>query len=311
MRNPRELYELTTAAMDVPAGLPLVAGLTGFADAGNAVTQLNSYMLESLPSHELIASFDNDTLLDYRARRPTFTFANDHIEDYKPPRLELHLVDDEVGRPFLFLHGYEPDFAWEAFAAAVIGLAETLEVSALHWVHAIPMPVPHTRPLQVTVSGNNPELIEQLSVWRPRTQAPATAMHLIEHRAAERGHQVDGFVVLVPHYLGDTEYPATLITALQSISAATGLVFATDDLRSDDNDFIANINEQVLGNPELQRLVGALEERHDTYMKDNPSRRTMSDIENLPSADEIAAELEQFLAHQRRHGDDAAPDNLE
>jgi hypothetical protein len=311
MRNPRELYELTAAAMDVPAGLPLVAGLTGFADAGGAVSQLGAYTLENLPHHELVALFDNDILLDYRARRPTIQFEQDHLTEYAPPKLALYLVDDEVGRPFLFLHGYEPDFAWEAFAAAVIGLAETLEVSALHWVHAIPMPVPHTRPLQVTVSGNNPELIEQLSVWRPRTQAPATAMHLIEHRAAERGHQVDGFVVLVPHYLGDTEYPATLITALQSISAATGLVFATDDLRSDDNDFIANINEQVLGNPELQRLVGALEERHDTYMKDNPSRRTMSDIENLPSADEIAAELEQFLAHQRRHGDDAAPDNLE
>jgi hypothetical protein len=311
MRNPRELYELTAAAMDVPAGLPLVAGLTGFADAGGAVSQLGAYTLENLPHHELVALFDNDILLDYRARRPTIQFEQDHLTEYAPPKLALYLVDDEVGRPFLFLHGYEPDFEWEAFSAAVVGLVETLEVASTTWVHAIPMPVPHTRPLSVTVSGNNAELIEQLSVWRPRTQAPATAMHLIEYRLTERNHPTTGFIVLVPHYLGDTEYPAALITALQSIAASTGLVFPTDFLRADDNDFIANINEQVLGNPELQRLVGALEERHDTYMKDNPSRRTMSDIENLPSADEIAAELEQFLAHQRRHGDDAAPDNLE
>ncbi len=179
MRNPRELYELTAAAADVPAGLHLVAGLTGFADAGNTVSQMGSYVLENLPRHELVASFDNDILLDYRARRPTFTFESDHLTDYRPPTLGLYLVDDEVGRPFLFLHGYEPDFEWEAFNAAVIGLIEAFEAASVTWVHAIPMPVPHTRPLSVTVSGNNSELIEQLSAWRPRTQAPATAMHLV------------------------------------------------------------------------------------------------------------------------------------
>jgi len=311
MRNPRELYELTAAAMDVPAGLPLVAALTGFADAGGTVSQLGAYTLENLPRHELVARFDNDILLDYRARRPIFTFEHDHLSDYRPPRLALYLVDDEVGRPFLFLHGYEPDFEWEAFSAAVVGLIETLEVSSTTWVHAIPMPVPHTRPLSLTVSGNNTELIEQLSAWRPRTQAPATAMHLVEYQLTERGHTTTGFVVLVPHYLGDTEYPAALITALQGISAATGLVFPTDDLREDDRTFIANINEQVQSNAELERLVGALEERHDAYMQDNPVRRGLGDPGNLPTADEIAAELEQFLAHQRRHGKDDAGDSLD
>ncbi|GAA4155704.1 PAC2 family protein [Gryllotalpicola daejeonensis] len=311
MRNPRELYELTAAAMDVPAGLPLVAGLTGFADAGGTVSQLGAYTLENLPHHEVIAQFDNDILLDYRARRPTIQFDQDHLTNYNPPKLALYLVDDEVGRPFLFLHGYEPDFEWEAFSAAVLGLVETLEVASITWVHAIPMPVPHTRPLSVTVSGNNTELIEQLSAWRPRTQAPATAMHLIEYRLTELGHLTTGFVVLVPHYLGDTEYPAALITALQSVSASTGLVFPTDFLRADNDDFVANINEQVQSNAELERLVGALEERHDSYMQDNPIRRGMADAGNLPTADEIAAELEQFLAHQRRHGKDDTGDSLD
>ncbi|MEK9600124.1 MAG: hypothetical protein VW032_05445 [Pontimonas sp.] len=32
---------------DVPRGLPLVAGLTGFADAGGAVSQVNRYVFDS------------------------------------------------------------------------------------------------------------------------------------------------------------------------------------------------------------------------------------------------------------------------
>ena len=37
MRDPDDLYDLSSDIPDVPLGLPLVAGLTGFADAGAAV----------------------------------------------------------------------------------------------------------------------------------------------------------------------------------------------------------------------------------------------------------------------------------
>ena len=68
MRDPRSLYELNPD-VQVPPGLPLVAGLTGFADAGSAVAQTTDYLLSTLDT-TVIATFDADELLDYRARRP-------------------------------------------------------------------------------------------------------------------------------------------------------------------------------------------------------------------------------------------------
>jgi hypothetical protein len=62
MRDPEALYELTPDAVGVPAGLHLIAGLTGFADAGGGVTQLSEYLIESI-DHRLIATFDADELL--------------------------------------------------------------------------------------------------------------------------------------------------------------------------------------------------------------------------------------------------------
>lgn len=309
MRNPRELYELAEAAVDLPRGLRLIAGLTGFADAGNAVSQLGTALLDDL-EHETVAVFDNDALLDYRARRPTISFSEDHISDYRPPQLALHLMWDEMHQPFLFLHGYEPDFEWDAFTAAVLELVDTFEVDSTTWIHAIPMPVPHTRPIRVTVSGTRKDLIEQLSVWKPHTQAPGTAMHLLEYRMQQTGLEVTGFVLLVPHYLADTEYPAAVIAALQNISTATGLIFPTDELRDEDREFLANIEGQVAGNTELARLVGTLEERHDSYMQDNPAPALADESGQLPTADELAAELETFLAHQRRRSDDEGTDIL-
>jgi hypothetical protein len=306
MDRPSGLYDIVAESGLVPEGLDLVAGLTGFTDAGAAVSQFGGYLLDTL-DNRVIAEFDADVLLDYRARRPIITFDHDHLSDYQPQTLRLYLMSDELGHRFLFLNGFEPDFQWERFTAAVIELVQTFKVKTTTWVHAIPMPVPHTRPINVTVSGNRIELIDALSVWRPSTQAPANALHLVEYRLQELGHPVAGFVLLVPHYLADTEYPATALVAVESISAATGLIFPTDQLREEGRLFSSKIDEQVDSNAELARLVATLEERHDTYMEGTSIRSPLTDVDGeLPSADEIADELQRFLAGNRS-GDDLPP----
>jgi hypothetical protein len=303
VNHPEELYTFDADAPTVPAGLHLVAGLTGFADAGSAVAQVTNSILEDLDT-ELVAEFDPDALLDWRARRPVITFEHDHISAVEPPRLALHLVRDEIGQPFLFLSGYEPDFQWNRFVRAVTGLAADLQVVDTTWVQSIPMPVPHTRPISLTVSGTRADLVEQMSVWKPETQAPANVLHLVEHRLSETGAQVTGLVLLVPHYLSDTEFPDAAVAALSGIAAATGLIFPTDTLRESGREFLTRVEEQVAGNPELQRLVSVLEERHDTYMEGNPVASPLTGVDGeVPTADAIAAELERFLADRRTQGD--------
>jgi len=295
------LFDRAPAAPPVPSGLPLVITLTGFTDAGGAVTRLVEYFRNDLDPNPVFV-FDNDVLLDYRARRPLITFVEDHLTDYRPPRLELSLAHDTLGHPFLLLSGYEPDFLWEAFAEAVLELSAALQVASVTWVHAIPMPVPHTRPIGTTVSGTRADLAEAHSIWRPQTQVPSTVGHLLEYRFAEAGAKVAGFVLLVPHYLGDTEYPAAALAGLDSLTVATGLVFAGDVLREENREFLAKVTEQLEGSDELTRMLHGLEERYDAYMAGSTHATPIIHTGDLPSADELAAELERFLA--TRPGDD-------
>lgn len=292
-----EIYERELPPRDVPRGLPLVILLTGFTDAGGVVAGLISH-LSAVADPKPLGTFENDVLLDYRARRPIVTFQNDHLTDYRPPRLELSLAHDALGQQFLLLSGYEPDFAWETFAEVVLDAAEEYEVSGVSWVHSIGMPVPHTRPLGVTVSGNRSELVTEHSVWQPHTQVPATAGHLLEYRFAEDGLPIAGFVLLVPHYLAETEFPGGMIVALEKLTAATGLVFATDSLSSDNEEFLGRVAEQVEGSEELQRMLQGLEQRYDAYAagRNIEGGPQLLGGERLPSADELGAELERFLA---------------
>lgn len=307
-----ELYERVANAPAVPQGLPLVILLTGFTDAGNAVSGLIEH-LRDVSDPQPVIVFDNDLLLDYRARRPIVVFEQDHLTDFRPSRLELSLAHDTLGQQFLLLAGYEPDFAWNAFSDRILALAEEFGVSGVSWVHSIAMPVPHSRPISTTVSGNRKEITASLSVWRPRTQVPATAGHLLEYRFAERGDRIVGFVLLVPHYLAETEYPDAVIAAADRVMGATGIVLTLDDLRESREEYVAKVDEQVAGNDELRQMVQTLEHRYDAYM----AGRDPEDMDrydeggfderDLPSADELAAELERYLATRRPGDEDKRP----
>lgn len=300
-----EIYERAARPDPVPSGLPLVVLLTGFTDAGSAVSGLIDHLAETTDPEPLLV-FDNDLLLDYRARRPVLTFDEDHIAELKPARLQLSLAHDALARPFLLLAGYEPDFAWNAFADVVVGYAVQHDVSSITWVHSIAMPVPHTRPIGVTVSGNRAELIAAHSVWRPRTQVPGTAGHLLEYRFVQAERSTASFALLIPHYLADTEYPDAVLTAAEKVMAATGLVLLTDALREKRTDYLERVDEQVRENEELGQMVHTLEHRYDAYMSGlelEDDAPVEFDEGSLPSADEIAAELERFLA-SRPGGDE-------
>lgn len=296
----------------VPKGVPLVVSLGGTSDAGGVVSQLNDYLWDRCHPEEIV-HFNADLLLDYRARRPIITFDRDHFVDYSPETLSLSIAHDELGAPFLMLSGFEPDFRWEQFVDAVLLLANEFEVSSTVWTHAIPMPVPHTRPIRATTSGSREDLNESRSVWRPTTKLPASVTQVIEYRLFGLGEDVAGFALLVPHYLANTEYPDALLAALEGFMAATGLLFATDEIRELSREFHEQVDRQIAESDESKEMVRNLETRYDAYMEDQAPGETsfqsplVGEDGSIPTADQLASEFERFLAQQRDNGSGEGP----
>ncbi len=310
MLDPAELYSVN-AALDTSRsleGLPMIAGFTGFAEAGQVVSQIRTELLESL-DHELVASFDADQLIDYRGRRPHITFKEDHLTAYSPPRLELYRLHDGLGQPFLFLTGFEPDYQWERFISAVLLLVDELDIPIVAWTHSIPMPVPHTRPLGVTVHGNRSDLIEGASSWRPTAELAASVGHLLELRLAEAGRDVVGYVVHVPHYLADAEYPQAAVAALEYLGASTSLTLPTDRLRESGRAVERQIREQVEGSTDVLGVVTRLERNYDEHAESR-ARRSLLVKENdeLADADELGAAVEAYLASATVDAEDSSVD---
>lgn len=285
--------ELDRADRDGPV---LVHGLTGFVDAGHANRLAVEHLLENL-EHRVVATFDIDQLLDYRSRRPTMVFEADHWADYSRPELTLHEVRDEAGASFLLLSGPEPDLQWERFVAAVIDIVERFDVSLTVGLDAVPMAVPHTRPVTLTAHATRPELVTGYEQWFGTVEVPGSVSGLLELRLGEAEHDAIGFAVHVPHYLARTEYPESALGLLAELMRVSGLELPTDGLRPAAERVTAEVNDQIDRSEEISGVVRKLEEQFDEAAESRTSRSLLaSGVEELPSADEIGAELERFLA---------------
>jgi len=300
-RNPADLYEAEPGAPTPDRDLVMLYYLDGFIDAGAAGRLLAAHLLATL-DHQRIAKFDIDSLLDYRSRRPVMTFSKDHWEDYEAPTLDLSLLHDGAGTPFLLLSGLEPDREWDTFTAAVSQLSASLGVKVAVGFHGIPMGVPHTRKLGITAHATQPDLVEGYRPLVDKLQVPGSAAALLEYRLGAESRAAIGFAVHVPHYLAQAAYPAAAVTLLESVQRVTGLDLPADALRESARRTDLEITRQVEGSEEVGQVVHALEEQYDAFTADRENLLA-EDGEPMPTAEELGAQFERFLAEQQGRGE--------
>ena len=300
-RDPGELYELIPGAAEPDEDLVMLYYLDGFIDAGSAGRLLATHLTSSL-EHAEVAKFDVDALIDYRSRRPVMSYAKDHWEDYETPELSLSLLRDSEGSQFLLLNGLEPDREWEAFTTAVRQLMARLGVRLAVSFHGIPMGVPHTRQLGVTAHSTQPNLIDGYRPLVDKLQVPGSASALLEYRLGQADRAAVGFAVHVPHYLAQAAYPAAAVTLLESVQRSTGLMLPGDTLREAAHRTDLEIARQVEDSAEVTEVVQALEQQYDAFAAGRENLLG-SEGEPMPTAEELGAEFERFLAEQQGRGD--------
>lgn len=282
--------------LDGVTDLTMVVALSGFLDAGQAGA-LAAQHLQELSEGPVVATFDVDSLYDYRARRPPIAFVQDHYEGYEAPRLNVRLLRDSGGTPFLLMRGPEPDIRWEGFCQAVREVVERLGVTRVVSLGAVPMAVPHTRPIAVTHHANDPSLLTGRSPWRGELRVPASVQALLEVRLGEWGHAALGYTVHIPHYLAQMDYPVAAITLVEHLERGGRLLVDLTDLRAAAVECDREIAEFLESHEEVADVVEALERQYDTFQRAEQSGSSLlAEEEPLPTAEDLGRQFEQFLA---------------
>lgn len=305
MRDPQDLYTVSAQAYERAPVPVLVHALRGSLDAGQAGALVARHLLDSL-TVERVATFDADALVDYRSRRPPMTFEDGRFTAYEEPVIALDLLLDDAGAPLLLLHGPEPDLQWDGFTAAVIDLVEAMGVQRTIGVHGIPMAVPHTRPTTVTPHATRPGLVAAPQHVFGTVQVPGNVAGLIELRLGRSGHDALGFAANVPHYLAQAEYPQAAAELVRQIARSADLTLPVGELEAAAAEVATQIDAQVTASAEIGAVVHALERQYDAFLESAAQAghtTLLAEPGALPTAEEIGAELEAFLAEKGNAAD--------
>jgi predicted ATP-grasp superfamily ATP-dependent carboligase len=267
----------------------LVICLDGWIDAGAAASNALGHLLAATP-HELVATFDSDELIDYRARRPTLRIINGVHKELRWSAIRLHAASNRAGRSALMLTGPEPDMRWHRFIAEVVGLASRLGVELVVGLGAFPAPVPHTRPVRLVGTSTNAELAARVGYLPSSIDVPSGVQGALEVAFGEAGVRAVGLWARVPHYVSAMPYPAASAALLEGLGRIAEIEVGTATLDAAASATHQQIEKLIAGSEEHAALVRQLEVQHDS---ETPA--ITPDFGELPSAEELAAELERFL----------------
>jgi hypothetical protein len=278
----------------------LVVMLTGWIDAGGAARSAAD-AIEDDTSASPIAEFDDDTYVDFRARRPVMELREGLNSVLNWERIMLCLGRDQTGRDVLLLNGPEPDMAWHRFTRLVGAIATELGVQHMAHLGAYPFATPHTRPARLSITSPSQDVLMRLPFLRSSIDVPGGIAAALEHEMHERGIPAVGIWAQVPHYIASISYPAASVALLDGLRDATGLVIDAAELRSEVIVQARRIDALVEGNDEHAAMIEQLEELYDSI--DSAAGTTVAGTFGGPvlevrSADELGAEVEEFLRRQ-------------
>ncbi len=266
----------------------LLVALDGFVDAGAVAATAGTFLRHRWRS-EVVARFDRDSLLDYRARRPTAVVDSGRLRRLEWPDLELFGASIPGSRDVLLLLGPEPDMRWEAFTAAVVQLCREHDVDVVMTLGAYPAAAPHTRPVRImralnAVAGDLVPAAGDITAYT----GPVGVGTALQQALAEANIPAVGLWAEVPHYIAASPNPSGALAMVKMVAAALGTQVDTTELEAAATLHVEQIAEAVREHADAGEMVRALELLYDEGRHDD----------DLPSGDDIAEEIQRFLRSQ-------------
>lgn len=285
-----EIYDRIIFLADPELNEPvLVVCLEGWIDAGLGANTAITTMLNSIPT-EVLATFDTEYFIDQRARRPMARIVDGITTELTWPEIQLRYGQDGDGADILFLVGPEPDFHWSDFVDVVTDSAGRFDVRLVVGLGAFPAPTPHTRPVRIigTAPESSAHLLPLIGTVTGELEVPAGISAALELGFAEVDMDIVTLWARVPHYVASMSYPQAAAALIDGLARIAGLTLDASQLRTSAEEARQRVDNLIVNNPDHTSMVEELEEAAD-------ETEGTSLGEELPSGEELAAELERFL----------------
>ena len=266
----------------------VIAAFEGWNDAGDAASAVVDHLMEVWDAR-VVAAIDPEDFYDFQVNRPTvssdeagqrrITWPTTRLAVARPPQLQ---------RDVILLRGIEPNMRWRQFCAELLASCDDLGASLVVTFGALLADTPHTRPIPVSGSSTEPELVERLKLEPSTYEGPTGIVGVFQDACGRLGIPAVSYWAAVPHYVAQPPCPKATLALLGQLEDVLETGIPLGDLPEDARAWERGVDELAREDEDVADYVRSLEESRDTA--------------ELPEAsgEAIAREFERYL--KRRDG---------
>jgi len=187
----------------------------------------------------------------------------------------------------LIVLGTEPNMRWRAFSDTIVEIARRYESELVITMGALLADTPHTRPVPVSASASDPELMSRHGLASSTYEGPTGIVGVLHDSCSRAGLVSASLWAATPHYISAAPNPQAALALLERLAEIAGTPAGSSELQRAASEYQLRVASAIADDPDVAGYVEQLEQAAD---RDDP-----------PTGDELAADFERYL---REQGDD-------
>lgn len=274
----------------------LVLAFAGWNDAGDAATFAAKFLSQRLAAHKF-ASLDPETFYNFVEKRPQVRLRNGEREILWPANEFSYARDPRLVQDVIIGIGVEPHLRWRAYIDSIWQVIQSCHVELVVTLGALLADVVYSRPVRLTGSASDPALAQRLHLSTSRYEGPTGIVGSLNDACKRQGLPAISIWANVPHYIAATPNIKAALVLVRRVFTLLDFSADLSDLESAASDFDRRVANVLASDAKVAEYVRRLEERDED---DDAEEESPGNTDALPSGEELARELEEFLREQRR-----------
>ncbi len=267
----------------------VIAAYEGWNDAGDASSGVVDHLID-VWSARIVGAIDPEDFYDFQVNRPVVgSDENGHRRITWPGTQIAVASPPDLDRDVILVRGLEPNMRWRQFCAELLAACDELGGELVITLGALLADTPHTRPIPVTGTATEPELVDRLKLEQSSYEGPTGIVGIFQDACMRLDIPAVSYWAAVPHYVAQPPCPKATLALLGQIEDLLEVSIPLGELAEDARAWERGVDELAQEDEDIADYVRALEETRDTA--------------DLPEAtgEAIAREFERYL--KRRGGD--------
>ena len=265
----------------------VIAAFAGWNDAADASSAVVDHLVDVWDAR-VVGSVDPEDFYDFQVNRPTIStdvtghrrlvWQTTQIAVASPPELD---------RDVILVRGIEPNLRWRHFCAELLAACDDLGAQLVVTLGALLADTPHTRPIPVTGTATEPDLVDRLKLEQSSYEGPTGIVGVFQDACIRLDIPAVSYWAAVPHYVPQPPCPKATLALVGQLEDLLQASIPLGELPEDARAWERGVDELAEEDEDVADYVRALEETRDTT--------------DLPEAsgEAIAREFERYLKRNR------------